>query len=57
MRASDDEDEDEDEARTELDDDDDDEDLIVYTAQEAAGAFATIYALRPAVRLEITESY
>jgi ATP-binding cassette subfamily B protein len=25
-------------------DDDDDEDLVVYTAQEAAGAFATIYA-------------
>ena len=28
----------------EIDDDDDDEDLVVYTAQEAAGAFATIYA-------------
>lgn len=27
-----------------LEDDDDDEDLVVYTAQEAAGAFATIYA-------------
>lgn len=27
----------------EIDDDDDDEDLVVYTAQEAAGAFATIY--------------
>ena len=28
----------------EMEDDDDDEDLVVYTAQEAAGAFATIYA-------------
>jgi len=28
----------------EIEDDDDDEDLVVYTAQEAAGAFATIYA-------------
>ena len=28
----------------EIDDDDDDEDLVVFTAKEAAGAFATIYA-------------
>ena len=27
----------------EVDDDDDDEDLIVFTAREAAGAFATVY--------------
>ena len=40
--ASDDDEDDED------DDDDDDEDLIVYTAREAAGALATIYAfIRP----------
>jgi ATP-binding cassette, subfamily B, bacterial len=32
----------------EIEDDEDDEDLVVYTAQEAAGAFATIYAfIRP----------
>src|SRR5882672_11696437 len=34
-------DEDEDD---ELDDDEDDEDLVVFTAKEAAGALATIYA-------------
>ena len=32
----------------ELDDDEDDEDLVVFTAREAAGAFATIYGfVRP----------
>src|SRR6202166_3573752 len=41
----DDEDEDDDD---ELDDDEDDEDLVVFTAKEAAGALATIYAfIRP----------
>src|SRR5258708_33587877 len=39
----DDDDEDEDDDELELDDDDDDEDLVVFTAQEAAGAVATIY--------------
>jgi ATP-binding cassette subfamily B protein len=39
----DDDDEDEDN-ELELDDDDDDEDLVVFTAKEAAGAVATIYA-------------
>jgi ATP-binding cassette subfamily B protein len=38
----DDEDED-DEEEDELDDDDEDEDLVVFTAQEAAGALATVY--------------
>jgi ATP-binding cassette subfamily B protein len=38
---SDDEDEDD---EPELDDDEDDEDLVVFTAKEAAGALATIYA-------------
>jgi ATP-binding cassette, subfamily B, bacterial len=33
-----------DEDELELDDDDDDEDLVVFTAKEAAGALATIYA-------------
>ena len=28
----------------ELDDDEDDEDLVVFTAKEAAGALATVYA-------------
>src|SRR6266576_2364488 len=40
--APDDDDEDEDEL--ELDDDEGDEDLVVFTAKEAAGALATIYA-------------
>jgi len=40
--APDDEDEDDDEL--EIDDDEDDEDLIVFSAKEAAGALATIYA-------------
>jgi ATP-binding cassette subfamily B protein len=39
----DDEDEEEDD-EVELDDDEDDEDLVVFTAKEAAGALATIYA-------------
>ena len=39
----DDEDEDEDD-ELEIDDDEDDEDLVVFTAKEAAGALATIYA-------------
>ena len=34
----------EDELELELEDDDEDEDLVVYTAQEAAGALTTIYA-------------
>ena len=35
----------------EIEDDEDDEDLVVYTAQEAAGAFATIYAfIRPLLK-------
>ena len=41
-------DETEDEDEIELDDDEEDEDLVVYTAREAAGAFATIYGfVRP----------
>src|SRR6202035_287235 len=40
----DDEDADEDDDEHELDDDEDDEDLVVYTAKEAAGALATVYA-------------
>jgi ATP-binding cassette subfamily B protein len=40
----DDDDEEEDEDELELDDDDDGEDLVVFTAKEAAGALATIYA-------------
>ena len=35
---------DEDDDETEIDDDEDDEDLVVFTAKEAAGALATIYA-------------
>ena len=43
-------DEDEDD-ELELDDDDDDEDLVVFTAKEAAGAVATIYAfVKPYLR-------
>src|SRR5690606_1070717 len=38
----------EEEDEIELDDDEEDEDLVVYTAREAAGAFATIYGfVRP----------
>jgi ATP-binding cassette subfamily B protein len=37
-------DEDEDDDALEIDDDEDDEDLVVFTAKEAAGALATIYA-------------
>ena len=50
-RVEDDEDEEEDDEDDELDlDDDDDEDLTVYTAREAAGAVATIYAfIRPSL--------
>ena len=40
----DDEEEDEDDDELELDDDEDDEELVVFTAKEAAGALATIYA-------------
>jgi ATP-binding cassette subfamily B protein len=40
----DDEDDDEEDDELELDDDEDDEDLVVFTAKEAAGALATIYA-------------
>jgi ATP-binding cassette subfamily B protein len=39
-----DEEDDEEEDELELDDDEDDEDLVVFTAKEAAGALATIYA-------------
>src|SRR5947207_1554555 len=38
-----DDDKDDEKDELELDDDDDDEDLVVFTAREAAGAFATIY--------------
>jgi ATP-binding cassette subfamily B protein len=41
---SDDEDDDDADDALELDDDDDDEDLVVFTAKEAAGALATVYA-------------
>jgi ATP-binding cassette subfamily B protein len=37
-------DEDEDDDELEIDDDEEDEDLVVFTAKEAAGALATIYA-------------
>src|SRR5260221_2438593 len=37
-------DDDEDDERLDLEDDEDDEDLVVFTAKEAAGALATIYA-------------
>ena len=43
-----DEDDDEDEDELDLEDDEDDEDLVVFTAKEAAGALATVYAfVRP----------
>ena len=46
--ASTDEVEEDDEEELELDDDEEDEDLVVFTAREAAGAFATIYGfVRP----------
>src|SRR6266851_7011787 len=37
-------DEDEDEDELDIDDEEDDEDLVVFTAKEAAGALATVYA-------------
>ena len=37
-------DDDEDDDELEIDDDEDDEDLVVFTAKEAAGALATVYA-------------
>jgi len=37
-------DDDEDDDELDLDDDEEDEDLVVFTAKEAAGALATIYA-------------
>jgi ATP-binding cassette subfamily B protein len=44
----DDDDEDDDEDELDLDDDEDDEELVVFTAKEAAGALATVYAfVRP----------
>src|SRR3984957_11325935 len=44
----DDEDDEEDDDDLELDDDEDDEELVVFTAKEAAGALATVYAfVRP----------
>jgi len=44
----DDDDEDDDEDELDLEDDEDDEDLVVFTAKEAAGALATVYAfVRP----------
>ena len=39
-----DDEDDEDDDELEIDDDEDDEDLVVFTAKEAAGALATIYA-------------
>jgi ATP-binding cassette, subfamily B, bacterial len=43
-----DDDEDDDEDELDLDDDEEDEDLVVFTAKEAAGALATVYAfVRP----------
>jgi len=43
-----DDDEDDDEDELDLEDDEDDEDLVVFTAKEAAGALATVYAfVRP----------
>jgi ATP-binding cassette subfamily B protein len=44
LPPDDDDDDEEDDDELELDDDEDDEDLVVFTAQEAAGALATIYA-------------
>src|ERR1700760_3929041 len=41
---ADDEDDEHEDDELELDDDEDDEELVVYTAKEAAGALATIYA-------------
>jgi len=44
----DDDDEDDDEDELDLEDDEDDEELVVFTAKEAAGALATVYAfVRP----------
>ena len=43
-KLADDDDDEEEDDELELDDDDDDEDLVVFTAKEAAGALATIYA-------------
>src|SRR5258708_39479272 len=44
-------DDEEDDDELELDDDEDDEDLVVFTAKEAAGALATIYAfVKPILR-------
>lgn len=49
--ADDDEEEDEEDELIELDEDDEDEDLVVYSAKEAAGAFATLYRFtRPFLR-------
>ena len=46
--ADDEDDDDEDEDELDLEDDEDDEDLVVFTAKEAAGALATVYAfVRP----------
>jgi ATP-binding cassette, subfamily B, bacterial len=46
-----DEDEEDDDDELDLEDDEDDEDLVVYTAKEAAGALATIYAfVKPSLR-------
>jgi ATP-binding cassette subfamily B protein len=42
--SPDDEDDEEDDNDLELDDDEDDEELVVFTAKEAAGALATVYA-------------
>src|ERR1700683_496632 len=44
-------DDDDDEEDDDLDDDEDDEDLVVFTAKEAAGALATVYAfVKPFLR-------
>ena len=46
-----DEDDEDDDDELDLEDDEDDEDLVVYTAKEAAGALATIYAfVKPSLR-------
>jgi len=44
-------DDDDDDEEDDLDDDEDDEDLVVFTAKEAAGALATVYAfVKPFLR-------
>ena len=46
-----DDDDEQDDAELELEDDEEDEDLVVFTAKQAAGALATIYAfIKPILR-------